>query len=99
MNKLPIAKRAQILAMLCEGASMGSVSRLTGTSINSVSKLLVDAPSASTSGQQPDAHYRLAGEACLDPRRQRRPTPDERAGVFFCPPRRGQRRSPRSARF
>ncbi len=43
MNKLPIAKRAQILAMLCEGASMRSVSRLTDTSINTVSKLLVDA--------------------------------------------------------
>lgn len=43
MNKLPIATRAQILAMLCEGASMRSVSRLTDTSINTVSKLLVDA--------------------------------------------------------
>ena len=28
MNKLPVAKRAQILSMLCEGASMRSVSRL-----------------------------------------------------------------------
>lgn len=43
MNKLPVATRAQILAMLCEGASMRSVSRLTDTSINTVSKLLVDA--------------------------------------------------------
>jgi IS1 family transposase len=43
MNKLPIAKRAQILNLLCEGASMRSVSRLTDTSINTVSKLLVDA--------------------------------------------------------
>lgn len=43
MNKLPISTRAQILAMLCEGASMRSVSRLTDTSINTVSKLLVDA--------------------------------------------------------
>lgn len=43
MNKLPAAKRAQILSMLCEGASMRSVSRLTGVSINTVSKLLVDA--------------------------------------------------------
>ena len=43
MNKLPIAARAQILAMLCEGASMRSVSRLTDTSINTVAKLLVDA--------------------------------------------------------
>jgi len=43
MNKLPIAQRAQILAMLCEGASMRSVSRLANVSINTVSKLLEDA--------------------------------------------------------
>lgn len=43
MNKLPVSARAKILAMLCEGASMRSVSRLTDTSINTVSKLLVDA--------------------------------------------------------
>lgn len=43
MNKLPITTRAQILSMLCEGASMRSVSRLTDTSINTVSKLLEDA--------------------------------------------------------
>lgn len=43
MNKLDPAKRAQILAMLCEGASMRSVSRLADVSINTVAKLLVDA--------------------------------------------------------
>jgi IS1 family transposase len=43
MNKLPVAKRAQILSLLCEGASMRSISRLTDVSINTVSKLLVDA--------------------------------------------------------
>src|SRR5262245_33742194 len=43
MNKLPTAKRAQILSMLCEGNSMRSVSRLADVSINTVSKLLVDA--------------------------------------------------------
>jgi len=43
MNKLDTKTRAKILAMLCEGASMRSVSRLTDTSINTVSKLLVDA--------------------------------------------------------
>jgi IS1 family transposase len=43
MNKLPSAKRVQILSMLCEGASMRSVSRLADVSINTVSKLLVDA--------------------------------------------------------
>lgn len=43
MNKLPAAKRIQILSLLCEGASMRSVSRLADVSINTVSKLLVDA--------------------------------------------------------
>jgi IS1 family transposase len=43
MNRLPVAKRAQMLQMLCEGNSMRSVSRLAGVSINTVSKLLVDA--------------------------------------------------------
>lgn len=43
MNKLDLATRVQILAMLCEGLSMRPVSRLTDTSINTVSKLLVDA--------------------------------------------------------
>lgn len=43
VNKLDTKTRAQMLATLCEGASMRSVSRLTDTSINTVSKLLVDA--------------------------------------------------------
>lgn len=43
MNKLPAAKRIQILSLLCEGASMRSVSQLTDVSINTVSKLLVTA--------------------------------------------------------
>jgi len=43
MNKLPIAKRAQILSMLCEGMSMRATSRIADVSINMVSKLLVEA--------------------------------------------------------
>jgi IS1 family transposase len=43
MNKLPIETRVQILSMLCEGSSMGSVSRITGVSFNTVVKLLIDA--------------------------------------------------------
>jgi hypothetical protein len=43
MNRLPVAKRAQILSLLCEGSSMRSVARLAGVSINTVTKLLVDA--------------------------------------------------------
>src|SRR5438309_7622823 len=46
MNKLPLAKRTQILAMLCEGSSMRSVSRVCDVSINTVSKLLIDAGKA-----------------------------------------------------
>lgn len=43
MNKLPVATRVQILTMLCEGSSMRSISRVADVSINTVSKLLVDA--------------------------------------------------------
>lgn len=43
MNKLDTAARVQILNMLCEGSSMRAISRITGVSINTVSKLLVDA--------------------------------------------------------
>ena len=43
MNKLSTAKRAMILSMLVEGMSMRSISRTIGVSINTVTKLLVDA--------------------------------------------------------
>ncbi|KQW22427.1 transposase [Afipia sp. Root123D2] len=43
MNKLPLKTRVQILSMLCEGSSMRSISRVADVSINTVSKLLVDA--------------------------------------------------------
>jgi IS1 family transposase len=43
MNKLPLSTRIQVLSMLCEGSSMRSVSRITEVSINTVSKLLIDA--------------------------------------------------------
>ena len=46
MNKIPTAKRVQILSMLVEGMSMRSVSRVAGVSINTVSKLLVEAGEA-----------------------------------------------------
>lgn len=45
-NKLPLAKRVQILSMLCEGSSMRSISRVADVSINTVSALLVDAGKA-----------------------------------------------------
>jgi len=46
MSKLPLAKRVQILSMLCEGSSMRSISRVVDVSINTVSGLLVDAGKA-----------------------------------------------------
>jgi IS1 family transposase len=46
MNKLSLAKRTQILAMLCEGSSMRSISRVVDVSINTVTKLLEDAGEA-----------------------------------------------------
>ena len=46
MNKLAIAKRTQILHMLVEGSPMRSISRVVGVSINTVTKLLVDAGEA-----------------------------------------------------
>ena len=46
MNKLPIATRIQILNALVEGCSLRSTSRMAGVSINTVTKLLVDAGKA-----------------------------------------------------
>lgn len=46
MNKLPLETRVQILSMLCEGSSMRSISRVADCSINTVTKLLIDAGKA-----------------------------------------------------
>jgi IS1 family transposase len=46
MHKLPLAKRKQILTLLCEGMSMRSIERAIGCSINTVDKLLRDAGEA-----------------------------------------------------
>ncbi|VAW03670.1 hypothetical protein MNBD_ALPHA04-2167 [hydrothermal vent metagenome] len=46
MSKLPLEKRVQILSMLVEGSSMRSTSRVVGVSINTVSKLLIEAGEA-----------------------------------------------------
>ncbi len=43
MNKLPMEKRVQILTMLVEGSSLRSISRVCDVSINTVTKLLVNA--------------------------------------------------------
>src|SRR3954452_1597784 len=46
VNKLPHAKRLQILSMLVEGSSMQSIARVADVSFNSVVKLLRDAGQA-----------------------------------------------------
>jgi IS1 family transposase len=46
MNKLPLAKRVQVLSLLCEGVSMRSISRVVDVSINTVGKILIDAGEA-----------------------------------------------------
>lgn len=46
MNKLPAAKRVQILSMLCEGSSMQSTARVCDVAFNSIVKLLADAGKA-----------------------------------------------------
>src|SRR5712691_2989276 len=51
MNKLDRATRAQILHLLCEGQSIRAITRLTGASKNTVSKLFVDAGHACTAYQ------------------------------------------------
>jgi IS1 family transposase len=43
MNKLPLETRAQILNLLVEGSSLRSIARIVDVSINTVTKLLVDA--------------------------------------------------------
>ena len=47
MNKLSVAKRAQVLTLLVEGMSLRAISRVTDASINTISNLLVDAGEAS----------------------------------------------------
>lgn len=46
MNRLSIEDRAQILSLLVEGNSLRSITRITGKSINTVTKLLIDVGSA-----------------------------------------------------
>jgi len=46
MNKLPSAKRAEILHMMVEGVSIRAISRMTGASKNTIVKLLADAGNA-----------------------------------------------------
>lgn len=51
MNKLSVARRAQIIGLLVEGTSLRATSRLADCSINTVTKLLVDVGSAAAEYQ------------------------------------------------
>ncbi len=46
MNRMPLAKRAQILGLLVEGMSLRAISRVADCSINTVTRLLVDVGTA-----------------------------------------------------
>lgn len=56
MNKLDAKARAQVLHLLCEGNSIRAVTRVTGVSKNTVTKLLIDAGKACTAYH--DEHVR-----------------------------------------
>ena len=56
MNRLPIAKRVQIVSALVEGNSLRATSRMADVSINTVTKLLVDVGMACA--EYHDAHVR-----------------------------------------
>lgn len=56
MNKLDIKKRAQIIGMLVEGNSLRATSRMADVSINTVTKLLVDAGCAAAEYQFKHLH-------------------------------------------
>lgn len=47
MNRLPLQKRAQIIQILVEGASLRSTSRMADVSINTITRLLLDVADAS----------------------------------------------------
>jgi IS1 family transposase len=51
MNKLPRDKRVQIIGLLTEGMSLRAITRLTGVSINTVTKLLEDSGHACSAFQ------------------------------------------------
>jgi len=57
MNKLPSAKRAQILSMLVEGSSMHSTARVVGVSFNTVAKLLEEAGRACEAFHDREVRY------------------------------------------
>ena len=64
MNKLDRETRARILHLLCEGQSIRAVTRLTGASKNTVTKLVVDAGHACTEYQDRVLRNLTRASAC-----------------------------------
>lgn len=66
MNKLPTHKRVMILNMLLEGMSMRAVFRIVGVSINTVTKMLVEASEACAAYHDETAHNFKANRVQCD---------------------------------
>ena len=66
MNKLSVTKRAQILTMLVEGMSLRAISRVTDTSINTISHLLIDAGEACSAYHDETVHLVRAKRVQVD---------------------------------
>jgi hypothetical protein len=88
MNRLPLARRAQILSMIAEGNSLRAVSRMADVSFNTVSKLLLDVADACERYQDATLHDL---EVQTDPVRRDLPSsmPKPRTS-----PKRGERKAP-----
>lgn len=66
MNKLPIAKKVQIINCLVEGMSLRATSRLVDVSINTVTKLLVDTGKACQNFHDENVHSLITKRVQLD---------------------------------
>jgi len=66
MNKLPIAKKVQIINCLVEGMSLRATSRLADCSINTVTKLLVDVGAACQTFHDENVHGLTSERVQLD---------------------------------
>jgi len=66
MNKLPIAKKVQIINCLVEGMSLRATSRLVDVSINTVTKLLVDTGKACQNYHDENVHSLTTKRVQLD---------------------------------
>jgi IS1 family transposase len=66
MNKLPIAKKVQIINCLVEGMSLRATSRLVDVSINTVTKLLVDVGKACQGFHDETVHSLTSKRVQLD---------------------------------